>query len=94
MTQKCICDVTSSFVLTAWLPKPTAESLFKRETVHSIIHDPETAENGLASSLSHKYTSDWWGNPKSTSPAVPTAPQPVNVFSVYSGGDWIGFFER
>ena len=78
----------------AWLPKLTAISLFKRETVHGIIHDPETAENGLALSLSHKYTSDWWRNPISTSPAVPTAPQPVNVFSVYSGGDWTDFFER
>lgn len=65
-----------------------------RDAASGLLHDSDTAQNGLMSSLTHQYTSDYWGNPITTSPSVPAAPQAINLFSVYSGGDWSDYFDR
>ena len=69
--------------------------LFMREAARGIPHDSETFNNRMVSSITHRFTSDYFGNPLSSSPSWPANPAPIDLFLTYNnGGNSANCFDR
>lgn len=82
-------------VFEGYKPNLAQEDIVFKETAgHEFGHGVIRADKGIIWSWTHEGTSTLFQNIHPGTPAVPPAPEPINLMWYFNGGDYTDYYER